>query len=364
MAVSTPVLLTSGGVAGNATSDTTASISPTGGSLLIAWVATRAGGGPQTHSISDTLTGTGAWTQLTDTVGDSRGSLFYAVAGPSPGTGTITFTYGGTQNRRSFIVAEVTGQDTATPVVGSNIVTGSGATLNISLPTSVDDGNLAYSAIGAHDSASITPGTGETELTEVSSGGGGEMRSQSQYGTDQTHDWSGLATSDQIAAIIEIQFGEVVVHDTDPITLGDAFDAVRQPIVHDADPIVLNDAVEKEMQKIFDDPNPIALNDAVETLLDKHQADQVTLSDAVQLTIQKVFDDPDVIVINDQENFEIFISEEEAFGLVDAVELVISLGITDIDHPDRCHWSKNTLYRNRRLGNNTRQYAIPYSNDD
>jgi len=204
LAVSTPTVLTTGSSSGSTSSDTSASFSPTANCLLLCWIGTNSSGGGSTHAISDTLTGTGTWTQVTGLSGGTRGSWFYAIAGSSPGSGTVTFTYSPNATRCAWIILELNGHDTVTPVAESIVSTGSGATLSAVL-TNIDTDHLGVSAIiDKGNSSGVTPGTNETELADITSSGSNEARCQAQHSTDETQDWSGLASNDQVGIALEV----------------------------------------------------------------------------------------------------------------------------------------------------------------
>ena len=217
MALGTPTNLTSGGAATAAASRTTASISPTGGALLLACTgANRGSGTPTTVVVTDTLTGTGSWTSINvrDTSGKVLTSLSYAKAGPTPGTGTITFTYsGGAGNpaRQAWIVDEITGQDTTTPVPENASAEGTAATLTVNL-ASIASGNKAYGVINNGSGTGITAGSGETEIDEQGSGGTSNVLLQTEYGTTTGVDWSTLITTlASVGIAIEIAEAAAVV---------------------------------------------------------------------------------------------------------------------------------------------------------
>ena len=208
MSLSNPTNLTSGGNSTTSTSDTTASFSPTGDGLILAWVDTLKSGGFTTGiSISDSFGGL-SWTQYDPGgIGLLRISLFVAKAPASPGSGTVTFTYNESLNRKCWGVDETTGQDVSE--VSENKMTtsdDSNSTLSLTM-TDFATGNLFYGKIGtrAVSGDTVTPGTNETEIVEVQSTGGSRTMGQSEYGTDTTVDWSGLPTSQENAAVgIEI----------------------------------------------------------------------------------------------------------------------------------------------------------------
>ncbi len=217
MALGTPTNLTSGGAATASASRTTASISPTGGALLLACTgANRGSGTPTTVVVTDTLTGTGTWTSINvrDTSGKVLTSLSYAKAGPTPGSGTITFTYsGGAGNpvRQAWIVDEITGQDTTTPVPENASAEGTGTTLTVNL-ASIASGNKAYGVVNNGAGTGITAGSGETEIDEQSSGGTSNVLLQTEYGTTTGVDWSTLITTlASVGIAIEIAEATAIV---------------------------------------------------------------------------------------------------------------------------------------------------------
>lgn len=197
--------LTSGGNAVGGPLDTTGLFTPTADALLVgAWSARHTGSPIVTFSFSNTHAGSGAWAAVEVTSGGiRRHSQSYSQVGPSPGIGTVTNTYGGTNPiRTSWIISEITGHDTTTPVSESSTAIGNATTLAVTL-TSIAAGNLAIGTIASLAAASITPGTNETEVAEVSSGGTGPIITQMEYGTDTNVDWSGLATTANLGVAIE-----------------------------------------------------------------------------------------------------------------------------------------------------------------
>src|SRR5215472_10700195 len=83
----------SGGTSGGAaTTQATATKSPAGGSLLIIWCCFAVTGGTTISSISDTFTGTSAWTQQKSLSisSSTRIDVWTATAGASPGSGAAT----------------------------------------------------------------------------------------------------------------------------------------------------------------------------------------------------------------------------------------------------------------------------------
>jgi len=202
--VSNPSLLTSGGDAtGTQTSNTTAAFTPTANSLLVVgWVTVKTNP-PTTHSFTNTHVGSGAWATVDSTGLGDRISQARSQVGASPGSGTITNTYGGAVTRSAWIIAEVTGHDTTTPLSESN--TGgatTGTTLSIALG-GIAAGNLAIGTMSIRGAASVTAGADETELAEATSGGSPNVRTQMEYGTTTTINWSWTGSDDNVGVAIE-----------------------------------------------------------------------------------------------------------------------------------------------------------------
>lgn len=205
--VNNPTSLDTGGTQ-DQSSITTASVSPTANSLLVLIVGS-VNNPSRTHATpTDGLTGTGTWTSInTATLGFGHISAWYAIAGSAPGSGTVSQGLSGGAFRQAWILAQVTGFDRGTVIRESNTGTGTASTLSISL-TDLIDGTMSVGVIlSIGDSDGITPGSGETELVEVTSGGSNESRLQFQYG-DGTNDtavnWSALNTTGNSAIAFEI----------------------------------------------------------------------------------------------------------------------------------------------------------------
>lgn len=216
MALSTPTQLTSGGNSGTVSSNTTASISPTGGALLIACCGILRNSSIPSMTVSDTLSGTGSWTQYTLVTSDNkaRASIFVAKAGATPGSGTITFSYTGSNpSRQAWQVIEITGQDTTTPVIQNTSGQTSGTSITVTLGSALTAGNLSFGFINAGDTASVTVGSGETEIAEATSGGSPQARVQCQYGSTNAHDWANLGTYTSTPALL-IEIAQAVVAPT------------------------------------------------------------------------------------------------------------------------------------------------------
>lgn len=156
----------------DATSYTTASITPTSNYLILASVTSSKSGTPNTP----TLSGNGlTWVQFDqvayDTVGTQRTTTFFRAMGSSPSSGAVTADFGGnTQTACVIVIDQFSGVDTS----GTN---GSGAivqsvtgteyaldTLTINLAAFSSANNATYGVASNGDSGNFTAGTGFTQV--------------------------------------------------------------------------------------------------------------------------------------------------------------------------------------------------------
>lgn len=218
MANRIPTNLTNGGNATTSASDTSATFTPSPGALIIASsTCLRGSGVPTTIAITDSFAGgIGSWTLIGSLTGSSgRSTLFvwYTFAGPNPGTHDVTFTYsGGSGNpiRKCWIVDQRDFVGTVSPIIQSATAqVASSTTLSCPLTNAITGNNMTYGVACNPSGTGMTPGTNETELTEVLSGGASGADLQTEYGTtgDKTLDWSALVstTTDSIAVACELR---------------------------------------------------------------------------------------------------------------------------------------------------------------
>lgn len=212
MALSNPSLLTTLASATFGTSNTTSSISPTANSLLIVSAGVGTGGSvSRTLSISDTLSGTGSWNQafiLKNNSDTFLTAIFWAFAGSSPGSGTITVTASAGMARWCIAVHEITGADTSTPVLQSKTGSNASTSLSLTLDSTPLTPSVVFGTVTDRVGNGATAGSGFTETADFSSGGGGNAYMQTQYkngSATTTCDWSDLNTLNNTAVAIEIQ---------------------------------------------------------------------------------------------------------------------------------------------------------------
>ena len=163
--------LTSGGSGGTmgVTAYTTASISPSGDALLLAWVASRdllSG-----NASVPTVTGNGlTWVQVATQIfsgADRRLTLFRAM-GAAPTPGIVTFTFGNQQWACVWSVAEFTHVETGgtagADAIGQSATNqGSGSSLTVTL-AALTSGNVGAAGFGGYVGSLLDPGSGWTLL--------------------------------------------------------------------------------------------------------------------------------------------------------------------------------------------------------
>lgn len=209
-------------------------IAPSANALLLAacMIVDASPGTAEGASCADTLSGTGSWTTVGPfNITSDNGryvsvTLFYAIAGSSPGSGTITITYTEGASRSVAIFNEVTGHDPTTPVAQSAGNTGLGTTLTVTLGGSPASDSMVFGFVADEywPSANITPGSGFTELSEIGSGGpSARVDGQSQYdidSADTTCDWSTLDDFGNAGIAVEISIAAVAGQPTPIRTQG------------------------------------------------------------------------------------------------------------------------------------------------
>lgn len=173
--------LTSGSTSpGTMTGFTTASISPASGSLLVLALGGYDGTSTQDFTVS-TVTGLSlTWTKqkVTGAGSGDKGDVevWTALAGASPGSGTITVAFSASSGTASAVwgVDQVTGQNAATPLVGTNTLAAtptSSAAVALAFNAAGSASNLFYLMslvlLGASQTVTQTPNETPTAWTAV-----------------------------------------------------------------------------------------------------------------------------------------------------------------------------------------------------
>ena len=196
MALSTPATLTTGNSTATEQSVATASIAPTPGALIVVCFAIRSAVDLTGVNITDDFAGgIGAWTTTSHTYNNSGIRITvivaYALAGASPGSGTITAGWGVDSGNKGWVISEITGTDPSTPVRQIQSNSGANSTLTVTLDSMPKEDSVVMGLIASRDT-SITAGASFAELAEDGTTG---IHAQIEYDTtptSQTVNWSGL----------------------------------------------------------------------------------------------------------------------------------------------------------------------------
>lgn len=193
-------------------SATSSSLSPGANALLlVAGTAAHSISDLSVSSVTDTLTGTGSWTIRQRQ--SSLSSRFvtwwaWAVAGASPGSGTITVNFSPASLRYAVAWMEcVNGFDSGSPETQFDDDAGTGD-ISISLATPATQA-MCIGAFGSrNDGDGITPGSGFSEIVDIDSGGmSTQARLQAEYDNsspDGVVDVSGMGTLNNLGVALEI----------------------------------------------------------------------------------------------------------------------------------------------------------------
>jgi hypothetical protein len=191
----------------------TDTISPTGNSLVLAVVeGFRDAGASAAPTLSGVMT---TWTQVASQVFDTdRRITLYRSLQATPVPGKVTITFAAAQDAAAWSILEFGNVDTAgvngaDAVVQSATDTATGATsLSITLSAFGAAANATFGAFATNATSGITPGTGFTEIDDVTEGGGlfTEWRVDNDTGVDASDsasasvNWGGIAIEVKSAA--------------------------------------------------------------------------------------------------------------------------------------------------------------------
>lgn len=174
--------LTSTGVTTNATSYTSASISPTSNRLILAGIVNTISSASTTVTPTPNLTGLGlTWTQVVTKevnpvgINSKRVTIFRALSGSTIGSGAITIKFNSTQNNTGcgwsfaeFANVATSGVNGAGAVVQSaSTSAASGTSLTVTLGVFASTRNAAYGlSVHGSNSTQWTEGSGFTKIHE------------------------------------------------------------------------------------------------------------------------------------------------------------------------------------------------------
>lgn len=211
--IGTPTSLLSNGSSTDATSYTTASVSPSPFALLLLFVSnghTTAGSTLAPSSITGTFGSTVTWTQIitdTESAGFIRGTWFWAKTDGSPATGTLIINFASTQTQCQWHLVSVLKADLSSPIVQSKSqqftsTTNPSMTLNSGISTD----NATFEARILNSTTAMTPGTGYTLLGSEQGTTSPTIRSSVAYdvtGTT-TANWTTTSTANKTLFAIEV----------------------------------------------------------------------------------------------------------------------------------------------------------------
>lgn len=186
-----PVVLNTTTSVTSTTSVATASISPAANSLLIVGVGGgTASGSLVPVSLADTFSGGSlTWTKVQEMAGTGTGiyasAFFYALTGPTPGSGTVTATWNVTATRKTITVLEIaTGFDSTTPLPQSVELASNNIAMTATLPSlpAADSMVIGMAHVRGDADADIFPAGPYRELSDITvSPGSNEATLQFQF---------------------------------------------------------------------------------------------------------------------------------------------------------------------------------------
>ena len=186
------------------TSWNSASITPTGNTVVIAAFASRrAGSAP---SDAHTISGNGlTWTKIVSGAGTRvRITLWWGIAA-SPTTGVITFGSGETNTHAAWSVSEFPGANITTPIVQSPAAsTGTNTTVTITLSAFGSADNAAFGFFNHFANEVTTEGTGFTEIHDNTTAENTQAYQTEWKLNDATVDASWATSSEYVALALEI----------------------------------------------------------------------------------------------------------------------------------------------------------------
>ena len=206
MAVSAPsILVTPSSTLDNSQVKTSAAFRPTANALVqvvVSVMGNASANSPVAASaITSTISGMGPWSLLQKAGAANATSavfVFYATAGASPNTGTVTVTLVGSPNDGKLGVFEQTGHDATNPIVGTADAFSSTTTASVTLTQAPTAGDYVNGIATARNNiTAATAGTGFTMLWSVANTSTPSAATSMEYRTGSTRtsaDINGLWT--------------------------------------------------------------------------------------------------------------------------------------------------------------------------
>ncbi|MGE5760118.1 MAG: invasin domain 3-containing protein, partial [Gemmatimonadota bacterium] len=209
-------LLTSGNNPANQKVYATATISPAANALVTVAVLMRRSSG----ALTPTITGGGmvAWDLVASADFDTQGTptkrlMIFRALSASPGSGPITITFSGSVSNVQWIVSQWDGVETggtngSGAIVQTGLARSDGATsLTVPLNAFATTNDVAFGVVGvAKNGPFVTPGTGFTEIAELSSGETSAL--EAEWATNQPAVGASWGTSTKAGMLaVEIKAG-------------------------------------------------------------------------------------------------------------------------------------------------------------
>lgn len=230
----TATFLTSGtrGVSSSA-SETTASISPTGNRLIVAFVeGTNDIGG---SAVIPTLSGNGlTWVEIAHAIAGARGLSAFRAMGASPSSGAVTIDFGGdAQDSCAWIICEfdgvATGGENGSGAVRQplTVAAPTGTSATVTLGAFADPANGTCGGFYHTAQESVAAGSGFTEIAEITGGSPARvLQVEWRNDNDTTVDASWpTSTSNNLGIAFEIV--AAVVESKPPGIIGPALHGLR-----------------------------------------------------------------------------------------------------------------------------------------
>jgi hypothetical protein len=193
---------------------TSSSFTPAAGALMIAMLGQFTDDLTSAITASDTHAGSGSWTVVTNQVNDVsnryQAGYAWAIAGASPGAGTVTITRTAGTTTSGLVVSfeELSGHDPTTPIRQSITNTAlSSATMNLTLGGAALAASYGYSMVIDDNAGTPTTPSGFTQL-DLFATANAVVPAKSVYdlaSPPTTCAWAGLGTYRTAGVYFEVQ---------------------------------------------------------------------------------------------------------------------------------------------------------------
>ena len=316
----------------NASSFTTASITPSANLLVLAKVFTQNGVGINTP----TLTGNGlTWVKILEIrdTGDSQVLAIFRAMGASPSAGQVTIDCGGqTAIGCYWSISEFAGIDTSGTDGSGAIVQSASARsedttdtgITVTLGAFGSANNATYGAI-RNSGVTVAPGTGFTEISETT-GDSGWLEVEWRADNDTSVDWSWASTlSSKIAVGIEIKAAvtDLSINKSESITVTDTPVMNLAVSINKSESITVTEALDLDLHLDINLSDSITVTDTPTVLfpfLAPDKSDSITVTDTpiMDLEIKANISESVTITESVVMNQEININLSESITVTDS----------------------------------------------